>query len=101
MMRFTEVVAASNRVGQTGSRLAKRDAIAACLRAAAPEEIEVAVAFLSGEVRQGKLGIGYATLSGSRASAAEQPSLALMEIAEALPRLATPARKGPARGRPA
>ena len=101
MMRFTEVVAASNRVGQTGSRLAKRDAIAACLRAAAPEEIEIAVAFLSGEVRQGKLGIGYATLSGSRASAAEQPSLALMEIDEALTRLATTTGKGSASERAA
>src|SRR5439155_26368229 len=101
MMRFTEVVAASNRVGQTGSRLAKRDAIAACLRAAAPEEIEIAVAFLSGEVRHGKLGIGYAPLSGSRSSAAEQPSLALMEIDEALTRLATTTGKGSASERAA
>ena len=65
MTQLAAVVEASARVAQTGSRLAKRDAIAACLRAAAPDEVEIAVAFLSGETRQGKLGVGYATLSAA------------------------------------
>ena len=57
------VVDASNRVADTSSRLAKRDAIAACLRAAAADEVEIAVAYLSGETRQGRMGIGYATVA--------------------------------------
>ena len=53
------VVDASRRAADTGSRLAKRDAIAACLRAAGPQEVDIAVAFLSGETRQRKIvGIG-------------------------------------------
>ena len=42
--------------------------IADCLRALAPDEIEIALPYLSGEIRQGKLALGYATLQG-RASA--------------------------------
>ncbi|MDL1862215.1 hypothetical protein FBR04_14480, partial [Betaproteobacteria bacterium PRO7] len=49
MTRFADLVEASTRAAQTASRLGKRDAIAACLRAAAPDEVEIAVAFLSGE----------------------------------------------------
>jgi DNA ligase-1 len=62
------VVDASSRVAQTSSRLAKRDAIAACLRGAAADEIEIAVAYLSGVTCQGRIGIGYATLAALRGS---------------------------------
>jgi DNA ligase-1 len=91
------LVSASGRVAQTGSRLAKRDAIAACLRALAPGEIEIAVAFLCGETRQGRLGIGHATLSDLRGGAASHaPSLTLDEVDEALARIAATSGKGAA-----
>ena len=51
---LASLVDASARAAETASRLAKRDAIAACLRAAAPDEVEIAVAWLSGETRQGR-----------------------------------------------
>ena len=60
------VVEASRRAAQTSSRLAKRDAIAACLRNAEGDEIEIAVSYLSGETRQGRIGVGYATLAALR-----------------------------------
>ena len=50
------------------------------LYAADPEEIEIAVAFLSGEMRQGRMGIGYATLSELRGGAAAESTLTLLEV---------------------
>jgi len=102
MTPLATVVAASRRAAETGSRLAKRDAIAACLRAASPDEIPIAVALLSGETRQGKLGIGYAALGDLRGSApAPSPSLSLLDVDEALARVASTRGKGAAveRGR--
>lgn len=97
MTRFADLVEVSTRAAQTASRLGKRDAIAACLRAAAPDEVDIAVAFLSGETRQGRLGIGYATLSALRGgAAAAAPALALREVDDALARIAATKGKGSA-----
>jgi DNA ligase-1 len=97
MTRLATLVDAASRVAETGSRLAKRDAIAACLRAAAPDDIEVAVAVLSGETRQGRLGIGYATLSELRGGpAAAGASLTLGDVDQALARIAATRGKGAA-----
>jgi DNA ligase-1 len=97
MTGLAAVVDTSRRVAETGGRLAKRDAIAACLRAAAPDEVEIAVAFLSGETRQGRLGIGYATLSELRGGPASvAPSLTLGGVDQALARIAATSGKGSA-----
>jgi len=98
-LRLADVVEASRRVAQTGSRLAKRDAIAGCLRGAAPDDVEVAVAFLSGVVRQGRIGIGYATLAALRGAPAAQPVLGLGEVDAALGAIAATAGKGSAAAR--
>lgn len=95
------VVDASTRAAQTSSRLAKRDAIAGCLRGAAADEVEIAVAFLSGETRQARMGIGYATLSALRGAQAAQPVLTLQEIDGALDRIAATTGKGSAAQRSA
>ena len=60
------LVDASAQAAATSSRLAKRDAIAALLRGAAPDEVEIAVAWLSGEIRQGRIGVGWSALSTLR-----------------------------------
>jgi DNA ligase-1 len=97
MTRFADLVQASGAVAQTASRLAKRDAIAACLRAAEADEVEIAVAFLSGELPTGRIGIGYATLSELRgAYAAAEPSLTLRDIESALVGVAATSGKGSA-----
>jgi len=94
-MKLAAVVEASARAAQTGSRLGKRDAIAACLRAAAPDEIRIAVAYLSGETLQSKLGIGYASLSAVRGeAAAAESTLTLTEVDAALEELAGTSGKG-------
>ncbi|HEY9063705.1 MAG TPA: ATP-dependent DNA ligase [Burkholderiaceae bacterium] len=95
------VVEASATVARTSSRLAKRDAIAGCLRGAAADEVEIAVAYLSGETRQGRIGLGYATLAAARGPHAEQPVLAVREVDAALERIATTTGKGSAAQRSA
>jgi DNA ligase-1 len=93
------VVDASARVADTNSRLAKRDAIAACLRGAEPDEVEIAVAYLSGETRQGRIGIGYATLAAARGTPGAQPALSLRDVDTALARIAATTGSGSAAAR--
>ncbi|HEX6706960.1 MAG TPA: ATP-dependent DNA ligase [Albitalea sp.] len=93
---LSSVVEASRRVSGTSSRLTKRDAIAACLRGAAADEVEVAVAYLAGEIRQGRIGVGYATLAALRGTPAAQPALTLHEVDATFDRVAAVAGKGSA-----
>jgi len=96
MTRLAELVTASQRVGATASRLAKVAELASLLRRLQPEEIEIAVAYLSGETRQGKLGIGYATLAEARSAGARSSSLELRAVDDALDALAKAKGKGSA-----
>src|SRR6266700_7638674 len=90
MTLLADIVGSSQRVSQTSSRRAKIGEIAQCLRQLAPDEIEIGVAFLSGETRQGRAGIGYALLRGARSSApADIPTLTLIEVDAALGNMAT------------
>jgi ATP-dependent DNA ligase len=59
---LSELVEASADVAATSSRSAKIGRIAALLRDAPAGEVTVAVAFLSGELLQGQIGVGYAAL---------------------------------------
>lgn len=95
-MPLAAVVQASQRAAQTGSRIAKRDALAACLRTAAPDEVAIAVAFLCGDTLQGRIGIGFATLAPLRGAPAAQATLGLREVDAALQRIATTSGKGSA-----
>ena len=97
MTLLADIVSASQRVAQTSSRLAKIRELADCLRRLSPDEIPIAIAFLSGETRQGKLGVAYATLQSVRNHAPPpQPSLTLQEVDEQLSALADVSGKGSA-----
>jgi DNA ligase 1 len=61
---LSDLVDASAAVAGTSARSAKIEQIAALLRQVPPGEVKVAVAFLSGEILQGQIGVGYAALSG-------------------------------------
>jgi DNA ligase-1 len=93
------LVAASEAAAGTSSRIAKRDAIAARLRGAEPDEIEVVVAWLSGLTTQGRIGLGYATLASQRGEPAGEPSLTLREVDDALTQLGATTGKGSAAAR--
>src|SRR6267154_853038 len=89
IMLLGELLAASERVAATRSRLAKIDTLAQCLRRLDASEIALGVAYLSGDVCSSDLGIGYATLKDALAAEpAGAPRLTLAQIDEALTRLA-------------
>jgi len=90
-MRLVEVVETSNAVAGVSGRLDKVERLASLLMrvAAAPDEIEVAVAFLSGSSRQGRIDVGYSVISHAKASAApaQEATLQLREVDEAFARI--------------
>ena len=61
-MLLDELVKTSAAVAATSSRRAKIERISNLLRRAKPPEVPVVVAFLSGELRQRQIGVGYAAL---------------------------------------
>lgn len=80
-MLLAELAETSRQVAATSRRLEKIGALADCLRRLAPEEIEIAVAFLSGETRQRRLGVGPAAIMQARAAlAATSPAFALSDV---------------------
>jgi DNA ligase-1 len=93
------VAQASAEASGTSKRLAKRDAIAAVLRTASADEAPLAVAYLSGELPQGRIGIGWSTLAPLRGHAAAQPTLTLHDVDAALSALAATTGKGSAAAR--
>ena len=58
-MLLTELADVSRTVSQTSARLAKVAALADALRSAAVDEVPVVVAYLSGELPQRQIGVGW------------------------------------------
>jgi DNA ligase-1 len=89
MMLLAELVAVSNRVGSTRARLEKIRLLAELLRKATPDEVAIAVAYLSGALPQRKIGLGYATIHRlAETPAAGAASLALGEVDQQFTRMA-------------
>ena len=76
LIRIAEV---SRAVAATSARLAKIDLLAAALREAGPVEVPIAVAYLSGELPQRQIGVGWAALRSGFPAAAEA-TLTLSEV---------------------
>ena len=85
-MLLAEIALVSRDVAATASRLAKVARLAECLKGAASEEVAVAVAYLSGELPQGTVGVGWAALKELPAPAPE-PTLELLEVDALVSRL--------------
>ena len=96
MTLLAEVVRASAAVAAMASRLAKIRVIADCLRALAPEEVEIALPWLSGDIRQGRLALGHATLQSAMGGAASAPGLAVADVDRAFEELKAVKGKGAA-----
>ena|SRR5579883_2702392 len=81
-MLLAEVVATSSQIASTSKRLAKIDRLSSLLQSLKGEEIEIVVYLLSGSVRQGKVGIGWAMLQEASLAAppAAEPSITLAEF---------------------
>src|SRR5437870_8965345 len=80
MTLLAVLVEASQRVGATSARLSKVRELAGCLRQLAPDEIETAVLYHSGETSQGRFGLGYATLQAAASQAAATSTLSIGEV---------------------
>ncbi len=87
-MLLADVVAASAQVAATRSRTAKATTIADVLRRAGPDEVGPVTAWLAGEVRQGRIGVGWRSLSRLAGPPAEGPSLTVAAVDSALSELA-------------
>ncbi len=80
MTLLADLVATSRQVAATSARSVKTRLIADCLRSLDPGEFEIAVLYLSGEIRQGRIGIGSSALSKCVADAAAEPELQVGEV---------------------
>jgi DNA ligase-1 len=80
-VKFADVAAASADVGATASRLAKISRLAGVLREAA-DHTGVVVSWLSGELPQRQIGVGWASLR-SLPAPADVPSLSVAEVHDA------------------
>jgi len=80
-LKLAHLVETSRRVTEASGRLEKIGLLASLLASVPPDEIEIAVAFLSGSFRQAKLGVGYAALQAAMPERpVESPSLELVEV---------------------
>ena len=79
-MLLANIVKASRQVGETSKRLEKTALLAAVMKELTAEETEAAVAFLSGTLRQGRMGIGYATLHAAMPEPAGSASLEILQL---------------------
>ncbi|HET9006786.1 MAG TPA: ATP-dependent DNA ligase, partial [Actinomycetes bacterium] len=85
-MLLDEVAGTSAAVAASSARLAKVERLAACLRRLEPGEVHPAVAFLSGDLRQRQIGVGWAALRDAP-DPASQPSLTVTEVDAAFERI--------------
>jgi DNA ligase 1 len=81
MTLLAQLVGVSRRISATSTRLGKVRELAALLRTLPDEETALAVHYLSGEIPQGRIGIGYALLQQAGAgAAASESSLSIAEV---------------------
>jgi ATP-dependent DNA ligase I len=92
-MLLDEIARASADVAATSSRLAKIARLAGCLAEATPQEVPIAVAYLSGALPQGSIGVGWAALREPPPPAA-RPTLELLDVDAAIERIAATAGPG-------
>ena len=84
MTLLAEIVDASKKVGETSSRSSKIGILAGLLRKLEVNEVPIAVGFLSGIPRQGRVGIGHSIAYGVQPPPAVDPSLAIGDVDRAI-----------------
>ncbi len=95
-MLLNALVTTSIQVAATSGRLAKITLLADLLKQASPDEIELAIAYLSGTIRQSKVGVGWATLQKAKTHVGTSARLHLRDIDGTLEKIATTSGKGSA-----
>ena len=99
-MLLSEIAEVSRTVAGTSARLAKIELLAAALRETGPLEVPIAVAYLSGELPQRQIGVGWAALRDGFAPA-QAPTLTLSEVDSGFSAIGAVSGKGSAAARKA
>jgi DNA ligase-1 len=86
-MRFEEIVRTSADVAATPSKRAKVERLAACLAQARPDEVATAVAYLSGVLPHGSIGVGWAALRDVPSATDGPAGLQIRDVDETLRRV--------------
>ena len=97
-MLLTEIAEVSQAVAATSARLAKIETLAGALSEAGPLEVPIAVAYLSGELPQRQIGVGWATLRDGF-TPADAPTLTLTEVDAGFSAIGAVSGKGSAAAR--
>lgn len=100
-MLLGDLQVALGAVAATRSRLAKVDALAEVLGRLSPDEIVPAIGLLTASPRQGRLGIGWRTLSTRGGEHAESATLTVTDVDAAFSRLVEISGSGSASARTA
>ena len=98
-MLYVEVVTAATQVAATSKRSQKVATFAALLRTTPVDQVAVVVGMLIGAPRQGRIGVGWATLRDIRTAPAAQPSVDVAEIDRVIEVVATTTGAGSQRDR--
>jgi DNA ligase 1 len=98
-VQYAEVVAASDLVAVTASRSAKVAAFAALLARVPADEVVVVVGMLLGDLRQGRIGVGWSALRDSRVAPSPEPVVDVTEVDAAIDALAAATGVGSQRTR--
>lgn len=93
-MLLSQVVEASRIVSATSSRKLKVAAVARLLADAAPDELAQVVAWISGELTQGRIGTGWRTLMAVAVDHPDRPELTVVAVERTLDELAGTAGAG-------
>ena len=88
------MVQTSSDVARDRSRTRKTEVLAGLLATATDAELPIVVAWLSGEVPQGRLGVGWRSLSKLTPEPAAEPSLEVAEVDAAFGELASASGPG-------
>jgi DNA ligase 1 len=96
---LAEVVSTSGAVAETRARSTKIAALAELLHRLAPSEIAAAVGYLTGEPRQGRVGVGWATVFGLDTEPAPVATLEIGDVDRALDEILVTTGRGSSSGR--
>lgn len=87
MTAFAQLVATSAAVAATPARTTKVTELAELLRDLDADEVAAAVGFLTGELRQGRVGVGWATVAQVDVAAAADPTMTVADVDRMLDQL--------------
>ena len=93
-MKLDSLVQTSKGVAAASGRLDKISRLAAFLGQLTPDEVAIAIGFFIGWPRQGRIGVGWATVAEARGGAAAVPALELADVDRAFDALQAVKGKG-------